>query len=329
VAEGGLPRLAVLDDQAEGLRVAAHGFGQAGGLDVGQVRRDGLGPSGGEHLVHEVGVDPQGDHGGVERHPVAEHIQDRAVEGHEREPLGPELAEPFEREPGPVVEGAECGGEVGHPALQAHEVEHDQGVGQVFGGVVEPFDQRGHARGVGQDQGQGARVLGGPSALRLGEPGDLGHEDRAVGVVGVLEPEIFPPVEQEVGRGVVGEAGGEGSELVGVLLEEEDRLQVETVEEGEPPEPVRGLDGHRRAGVAIQGAIHEVAILAGRVLRLKCFGQIDFDRTRRLCLVAVSGPRGGLVGDLEEDPQGGEQHHDREHALHLGWSPGTVRLGYG
>ena len=145
---------------------------------------------------------------------------------------------------------------------------------------------------------------------------DLGDEDRPIGVVGPLQAEIFAPMDQQVGRGVVGQGGAEPTEVLGVLLIEEDRLQVELVQQRQPPQAVGLLDIDGRAGVAPERAIDEVPVLRGGVLgpqHRHRVGRRSPDDGGGRALLAV---RRGLQRELAEDAQGGQQDHGGKGLLH-------------
>ena len=87
--------------------------------------------------------------------------------------------------------------------------------------------------------------------MRLTQATDFGNEDGAIRIVGPFQAEIFAPVEQKVGRSLVGQGGAEAAEVLGVLLVEEDCLKVQLIQQGEPAKAVVGLDLDGRAGITV------------------------------------------------------------------------------
>ena len=102
--QGPLARLAVLDDQPQGLRAAADRLDQAGRRDVPQVAGHRLGPVGLQQLVDVVGVDPQQDQRLVERQGAPQGLEDRAVEADQREAVEALPAERVQRQRAVVLE---------------------------------------------------------------------------------------------------------------------------------------------------------------------------------------------------------------------------------
>ena len=103
----------------------------------------------------------------------------------------------------------------------------------------------------------------GHSSLQRGQPFQLGDQELAVGLVGPLHPEVFAPVEQQVGRGVVAEHVAEPAELGRPFLEQVDGLKIEPVEQLQAAEAVRPLDRHGVPLVPLDGSGHQLAILGG------------------------------------------------------------------
>ena len=255
--QGALALFAVLDDQPQRVRAAADRLDQVHGGDVPQVARHRLGLVGPEQLVHVIGVDPEQDQALVERQRGPEGVEDRAVQADQGEAVEPLEPERLEGQGAVVVERPQGRAEVGRAPLQADEVEDRQRVGQVLRVARPALDQLGHAARVGQDQGQGVGVPRRDAALGRPEPSDLGDQDAPVGVVGPLQPEVLAPVEQQVGRRVVGQAVAESPEVLGVLLVQVNRFEVEPVQQGEPAEAVGPLDRDGRLAVRFEGPPHQ------------------------------------------------------------------------
>ena len=207
--------------------------------------------------------------------------------------------------------------------------EQGQGVGEVGRVARPPVDQLGHADRVGQQQGQGVGVLRGHPPLGGREAGDLGDDHLAVGVVGPLQAEVLAPAEQDLGGRGVGEGLAEPAEVAGVALVEVDRLDPEGVEQLEPPEAVGPLD---RQGVLAELAVDpadEVAFgrVAGQERDLGVDGGRAGGPSTRPAVPTADGPA-LLQGELEQDPEGGQQDDDGKGSLHQCQGPG-VAIGPG
>ena len=122
----------MLDDQPQGVRAAADGLDQPAAATCRRWPAT-VSADGSEQLVDGVGVDPQQDQGLVQRHGVAERLQDRAVEAHQREAVEPVQPERLQGQRPVVVERPQGLAQVGRAVLQADEVEHHQRVDESSG----------------------------------------------------------------------------------------------------------------------------------------------------------------------------------------------------
>ena len=70
-------------------------------------------------------------------------------------------------------------------------------------------------------------------------------------------------MQQDVGGRIIVEEVAEAAELLGMLLVKVDRLEIEPIQEPEPPQPVGPLDGDRRLAVPLQYPLHQFTISPG------------------------------------------------------------------
>ena len=178
----------------------------------------------------------------IQRQGVAQGFENGSIEADQRKAFEPLPAEGIQGQR-PVVSSvrkAECRSL--EPALEADEAKDGQRVGERPFVARQAIDQAGHAPRISQDERQHGRVPRGGPLLRGRQPGDLGDQDASVGVVGSLQPEVFAPVQQQVGRGVVAQHIAQPAKLVGMLLVKEDRLDIQSVEQRQPAQAVGPLD---------------------------------------------------------------------------------------
>ena len=77
------------------------------------------------------------------------------------------------------------------------------------------------------------------------QAGDLGDQGAPIRLIGPFQSEILAPVQEYVGGRLDAEQVTESMELLGILLVEEEGLQVQPVEQDQAPEAVGPLDGLR------------------------------------------------------------------------------------
>ena len=147
-------------------------------------------------------VDPDQDQHLIQRNRVTQGFERRSIQLDQREPFRALFPKRVERQRAVQVERLQGRVQVGGALLEAHETEYGEGVTERTFVVSHAIDQLAHAWRVCQDQWEHGRIASGDFLLRGSQPGNLGNQYGAVGVVGMLEPEILAPVQQHIGRGV-------------------------------------------------------------------------------------------------------------------------------
>ena len=210
--------------------------------------------------------------------------------------------------------------------LEADEVEHDQGVGQVLRVARPALDQLGHADRVGQDQRQGVGIPRRDPPLRGREPGDLGDQDRrgrcrrpASGRSTRASAAAGRPPRRRSGcRGAGGSRRGTS------------RRGRSPRGRAGPAAPGRGGRRSARSATAVwryaprirstrsrsAGVAGEELAPRGRPRRESAAGVADAPAS-----VSTAGRGGSFRASLQEHPQGGQQGDDGEGSLHRGSRP--------
>ena len=230
------------------------------------------------------GIDPEQDQRLIQRHGVAQRLEDRSIKTDQGKPFRALPAERVERERSVPLERLQGRLKVARTLLEAHEAKDGQRVGERPFVALHTIDQPGHAARISQEERQHGRIPRGDFLLRRRQPGDLGDQrcfgrcrrrasgrsTRASGAAGRPPRRCPSRVAQP-------------AKFVGMLLVKEDRLDVQPIEQHQPAQAVGLFD---RLGIPPKPIGHP-----GDQLAIRCSGRLVFGEQMRLGSVSTRSDR--------------------------------------
>ena len=214
-----------------------------------------------EQLVDVRGVDPDHDQRLIKRNGISQHLEDRTVKADERQThraLACERprAQALRAAPASVRPAA------GRPALGSRLMKQStasasaRAVSSPFMRSTSPRMPRGSAR----INGKHGRIPRGDLLLGRRQPGDFRDQNLTISVVGALQPEVFPPVKQHIGRRVAAQHVAQTAKLAGVFLVKKDRLDIQPIQKLEAAKAVGQLDCTRVSSEPIGHSGNQIAV---------------------------------------------------------------------
>ena len=263
-----------------------------------------------EQLVDVARVDPEQDQALIERQGSAQRLEHRTIEADQGEALEPLLTKRLQRQRAMVLDRPQGRAEVGGPVFEADQAQDRPGFAQRGFVALEALGELAIPTGSARTSGSAAGYRA--ASLRSGGVSSASSVTRMLR--SVSSARLSPKYSRQWSRTSAAAASftdvAQAAKLLGMLLVEVDRLEIEPVEEPEPPQSVGPVDRHRILAKSIGNPGHQETLLSSS-LRI-ALGKIN---QRILCAADTHLPRRGGVR-LALTPGGGQTRLERQFGQH-------------